>query len=151
MHKTYEIKLPASSWVALIVQLPVISLLCYSAVTGRGVYSVLTLVGILLSLFYICVLLSLVIRIMIQPRHMEIIEDKIVVGRKELSAVQINELVIQGYFSQIVGIKPKGKRLVPSLLCFKIKGNEEEATEEVIQWARQHGIRIKHGRIFCWI
>lgn len=151
MHKTYEIKLPASSWFALIVQLPVLSLLCYSAVTGRGVYSVLTLVGILLTLFYIGALLSLVIRIMIQPRHMEIIENKIVVGRKELSAVQIDELVIQGYFSQIVGIKPKGKRLVPSLLCFKIKGNEEEATEEVIQWARQHGIRIKYGRIFRWI
>lgn len=152
LSKTYEIKLPVSSWVALIVQLPVIAMIFYSTLTGRGLYSSISpMIGTLFSLFYLGALLAVVIRMIIQPRHAEIIGDKIIVGRKEIPAVHIDKLVIQGYFSQVIGIKPKGKRLVPSLLCFKIKGNEEEYTEEIIQWAKRNEIPIKYGRIFRWI
>lgn len=130
LNKTYDIKLPASSWVALILQLPVISMIFFSALTGRGFYSSISpMIGTLFSLFYTGALIALGIRMVIQPRSMEII----------------------GYLSQIIGIKPKGKRLVPSLLCFKIKGNEEENIEEIIQWAKRNGIQIKYGRIFRWI
>lgn len=152
LNKTYDIKLPASSWVALILQLPVISMIFFSALTGRGFYSsVSPMIGTLFSLFYTGALIALGIRMVIQPRSMEIIGEKMIVGRKEITAVHIDKLVIQGYLSQIIGIKPKGKRLVPSLLCFKIKGNEEENIEEIIQWAKRNGIQIKYGRIFRWI
>ncbi|MBU5672055.1 hypothetical protein [Paenibacillus brevis] len=109
------------------------------------------IVGIAFCLLYTGLLVAYVIRMIIQPRHVEIIGDKIIVGRKEIPAVHIDKLVIQGYFSQVIGIKPRGKRLVPSLLCFKIKGNEEEYTEEIIEWAKRNEIPIKYGRIFRWI
>ncbi|GIO36349.1 hypothetical protein J41TS12_12100 [Paenibacillus antibioticophila] len=152
LNKTYEIKLPTSSWVALTLQLPVISMIFFSAVTGKGLYSAISpMIGTLFSLFYTGALIAIVIRMIIQPRYVKIIGNKIIVGHKEIPAVQIDKLVIQGYFSRIIGIKPKGKRLVPSLLCFKIKGNEEEDTEEVVRWAKRNGIQIKYGRIIRWI
>lgn len=152
LNKKYEIKLPVSSWVGLIATLPFISLLLYSVSSGSGLYSSMSpILGIAFCLLYTGLLVAYVIRMIIQPRHVEIIGNKIIVGRKEIPAVHIDKLVIQGYFSQVIGIKPRGKRLVPSLLCFKIKGNEEEYTEEIIEWAKRNEIPIKYGRIFRWI
>lgn len=150
--KKYKIKLPPSTWVPLIAQLPFISLMFASVFTDKGVFSSFSLtVRILVCVLLLGLFIIYGIRIKLQPRQMEIIGDRMIVGDKEIPAEQIDSLMIQGYFSQIIGIKPHGKRLVPSLLCFKIKGSEEEHTEEIITWAKQNGIRIKYGRIFRWI
>lgn len=151
-NKKFEIKLPPSLWVPPVVLLPFIT---YQFVYMLTVFDLSSsFLWISRSVLFVLILglfITYGIRIKLQPRHLEIIEDRIIVGDKEISADQIENMIVQGYFSQVIGIKPHGKRLVPSLLCFKIKGSEEEHTEEIIAWAKQNGIHIKYGRIFRWI
>lgn len=151
-NKKFEIKLPPSTWVPLIAQLPFISLMFVSVFRDKGLFTAFPMtVRIFVCVLLLGLFIIYGIRIKLQPRHLEIKGDRIIVGDKEISADQIENMIVQGYFNQVIGIKPRGKRLVPSLLCFKIKGSEEEHTEEIIAWAKQNGIHIKYGRIFRWI
>lgn len=150
--KKFKLKTPTSTYLPIILNFPILLLLLASTFTGRGVYSSIPLpFRAIFTVLLLAVFIACGIRVYIQPRHLELTADKMILSHKEVPVSRIDKIIIQGYFVQSIGIKVHGKRLVPSLLHFRFKEDEETHVNELKLWAQEHGIVLKYGKIYRWI
>lgn len=77
--------------------------------------------------------------------------NKIRINRKEVSKEDIEKIIIDDSFTQSIGIKRYGNRLISMDLHFRFKNKEETNLEELTVWARVNGIAVTRGKIFRWI
>ncbi|MUT65131.1 hypothetical protein [Paenibacillus sp. NEAU-GSW1] len=70
---------------------------------------------------------------------------------KELGAEKIEYIMVEGYFSPVVGIMPKGKRIVPVDHSFRFDGSGDEAIKALGAWAEKHKIKVYNKPFWRWI
>lgn len=78
-------------------------------------------------------------------------QHKIKVNDTEVSAQEIEKIIISGYFMQSIGIKLYGRKLVPTKLHFKFKNDEEAKIEVLKQWASKNGVSVVYGKFRTWL
>ncbi|KAA1181863.1 hypothetical protein NYE25_10380 [Paenibacillus sp. FSL E2-8871] len=87
-----------------------------------------------------------VVEIQIQPESI-LIED---LG---IEAERINDIYIKGYFSPVVGIRPKVNKFVPYKLCFNFlsQKDEDEIMKQLKAWAERNQIKVTHKNFSRWL
>lgn len=76
-------------------------------------------------------------------RTLAIVEKGLSLGGKMIEAERIEAIYIAGYFAPVVGVKLRGKRLVPPAYVFRLRDRQEEGLKELEQWAAKQGIRYE--------
>lgn len=99
------------------------------------------------------VIVITIIRMYAKPFTMQIMDDSLQVKNRNIKATDIKEIRVQGYFNPIIGILPKGKKITPVDLCFRIFSEQEDrAMEELTEWANQHQVKLSiYKQIKRWI
>lgn len=87
-----------------------------------------------------------VVEIQIQPESI-LIEDL------RIEADRINDIYIKGYFSPVVGIRPKVNKFVPYKLCFNFltQKDEDEVMKQLKAWAERNQINVSHKSFSRWL
>lgn len=149
MNQKYEIKFPLSMYLQVI---------CYSIVSLLMFKLVFIVDSFFLAVFLSFLILvqvggiaSLITRMLRRNSELEITPNKIRINRKEVSKEDIEKIIIDDSFTQSIGIKRYGKRLIPMDLHFRFKNKEETNLEELTVWARVNGIAVTRGKIFRWV
>lgn len=149
MYKKYEIKFP------LFMYLQVIS---YSIVSLLMLKLVFIVDSFLLTVFFTFLILVqaggiavLIARMVRRNSELEITPNKIRINRKEVSKEDIEKIIVDDSFTQSIGIKRYGKRLIPMDLHFRFRNKKETNLEELTVWARENGVEVTRGKIFRWI
>lgn len=108
-------------------------------------YAVLILCAVVLGiLFFRSVTSSRFIGLELKP-------ESIVLSGEGWDAESIKAVYIKGYFKPVVGLKPKGKLLVPYNCCFCFLEKEDQGIGELTAWAERNHIKVLHKRFERWI
>lgn len=68
-----------------------------------------------------------------------------------LQAAEIEAIYVTGLSKKLIGIRPKGKRIVPLKLGFKFAEAEDEAVKGLADWAEAHEVPLEDKKFFKWI
>ncbi|REE66663.1 hypothetical protein A8990_14931 [Paenibacillus taihuensis] len=68
-----------------------------------------------------------------------------------IEAEEIRSIHQTGYFSPLIGIKPRGKRIVPTAMCFRFAGDEDQGSADLAKWAAQHQVKIVNKPFMRWL
>lgn len=126
MIKTYDIKVPRSNYLQIILFVFLLGntlrleLLLDSS--GSIIVNSLMWLGITSVLFVIIVKLHLLTRF---GKEIVITSDSIKTKNREVLIKDIEKIIVEGYFTQSIGIKRVGEKLVSSDLHFKFKKDEK--------------------------
>ncbi|GIP18171.1 hypothetical protein J40TS1_38130 [Paenibacillus montaniterrae] len=152
MIKTYNIKVPRSNYLQIILFVfllgNTIRLELLLDSSDSIILNLLVWLGISTALFVIIVKLYLLARF---GKEIVITSDSIKTKNREVPIKDIEKIIVEGYFTQNIGIKRVGKKLVSSDLHFRFKKEEEKQVEEWTKWAEHNGIPVVEGRIIKWI
>lgn len=152
MIKTYDIKVPRSNYLQIILFVfllgNTIRLKLLLDSSNSITLNLLVWLGITTALFVIIVKLYLLARF---GKEIVITSDSIKTKNREIPIKDIEKIIVEGYFTQSIGIKRVGEKLVSSDLHFKFKKDEEKQVEEWTKWAEHNGIPVVQGRIIKWI
>lgn len=77
-----------------------------------------------------------------KPGLMEMDQDGIVINGTEINAEAVACLLINDDKKRVIGIKPKGRKLVPLKLCFTFAEEQTEAIRQLETWAQEHHVKI---------
>ncbi|WP_336773378.1 hypothetical protein [Paenibacillus sp. MMO-58] len=105
----------------------------------------------LIFLFYFVLLILTVVRALRKPTELSINEDTILVNGHVLTAQDIKVIMKMGYFNPVIGIKPKGKRIVPLRWCFSFAVNEDQGIMDVKEWAAANNIKMVNKDFMSWL
>ncbi|WP_127492334.1 hypothetical protein [Paenibacillus glycanilyticus] len=105
----------------------------------------------LIFLFYFVVLILTVFRALRKPTELSIHENTILVNGHTIAARDIKVIMKMGYFNPVIGIKPKGKWIVPLPLCFSFAVNEDQGIMDVKEWAAANNIKMVNRDFMSWL
>ncbi|WP_041613466.1 hypothetical protein [Paenibacillus sp. JDR-2] len=105
----------------------------------------------LVFLFYFVLLILTVIRALRKPTELSINENIIQLNGHTLPAQDIKVIMKMGYFSPVIGIKPKGKKIVPLRLCFSFAMHEDQGIMDLKEWAAAHNIKMVNKDFMSWL
>ncbi|MEK5236626.1 hypothetical protein NST99_13135 [Paenibacillus sp. FSL L8-0470] len=74
--------------------------------------------------------------------------ESIFLRNRRLLPGEIKWIMIDG---PLIGIMPRGKRIVPFNLCFRFMDDREQAMKELTSWAEVNGIQLKYKRFLKWM
>lgn len=72
----------------------------------------------------------------------------LLIRNEAIPANKIQSIHIDG---SLVGIKLKGKRIVPLRLCFKFIDHREQSMKQLGRWAEENGIKLDYGLFMKWM
>ncbi|WP_340004000.1 hypothetical protein MHH52_18840 [Paenibacillus sp. FSL K6-0276] len=105
----------------------------------------------------LCLIVAIVLiyRIFTIQRFVEIQihPDAILIEDLRIEAERINIIYIKGYFSPVVGIRPKVNKFVPYKLCFNFlaQKDEDEVMKQLKAWAERNQIKVSHKNFSRWL
>lgn len=99
----------------------------------------------------VTVLLVTVYRTLQRPTELRLEEGRVLLKGRILQAEDIRVIMLSGYFSPVIGIKPYGKRIVPVPFCFRFAQDEDEGHDDLIKWARDNGVKLVYKRFIRWL
>ncbi|TCM96390.1 hypothetical protein EV294_105257 [Paenibacillus sp. BK033] len=102
-------------------------------------------------LVYIVLLILTVIRALRKPNGLSMHENAILVNGHTLSAQEIKVIMKMGYFNPVIGIKPKGKKIVPLRLCFSFAANEDQGIMDLKEWAAANNVKMVDKDFMSWL
>ncbi|WP_435171935.1 hypothetical protein [Paenibacillus glycanilyticus] len=105
----------------------------------------------LIFLVYIVLLILTVIRALRKPTELSIHENAIQVNGHTIAARDIKVIMKMGYFNPVIGVKPKGKWIVPLPLCFSFAVNEDQGIMDVKEWAAANNIKMVNKDFMSWL
>lgn len=76
-------------------------------------------------------------------------EENIVIDNRQIPADHIKTVFVKGYFTPVIGIRPKGKVLVPYKNCFRFKSDND--VKIMTEWAEQRRIKVAHKNFSRWL
>ncbi|MRN52671.1 hypothetical protein [Paenibacillus monticola] len=97
------------------------------------------------------VLLFIIYRVLQEATEIKWGTDNLLIHKKWIAAKDIDSILVDGYFIPMIGIKPKGKRIVPDYLCFRFVEDKDTAMEQLNIWAEANGIRIIYKKFVKWM
>ncbi|MEK5029199.1 hypothetical protein [Paenibacillus sp. FSL M7-1046] len=74
--------------------------------------------------------------------------ESIFLRNRRLLPGEIKWIMIDG---PLIGIMPRGKRIVPVNLCFRFMDDREQAMKGLTSWAEVNGIQLKYKRFLKWM
>ncbi|WP_339293317.1 hypothetical protein MKY48_15080 [Paenibacillus sp. FSL W8-0187] len=86
-----------------------------------------------------------------KPGLMEMDQDGIVINGTEINAEAVACLLINDDKKRVIGIKPKGRKLVPLKLCFTFAEEQTEAIRQLETWAQEHHVKISKRFFMRWM
>ncbi|WP_237566396.1 hypothetical protein [Paenibacillus sp. EZ-K15] len=86
-----------------------------------------------------------------KPSLMEMDQDGIVINGTEIKAEAVACLLINDDKKRVIGIKPKGRKLVPLKLCFTFAEEQTEAIRQLETWAQEHHVKISKRFFMRWM
>ncbi|MGI2297773.1 hypothetical protein [Paenibacillus sp. GXUN7292] len=153
MKEKIEIQIPGTVYFHLAVSVLLVLLLLSGFMFTE--FNSIPVFRSLLVLFLIFVQLTIIIvllkRILKKYKDIEFMQHKIKVNDTEVSAQEIEKIIISGYFMQSIGIKLYGRKLVPTKLHFKFKNDKEAKIEVLKQWASKNGVSVVYGKFRTWL
>jgi hypothetical protein len=99
----------------------------------------------------VTVLLVTVYRTLQKPTELRLEEGRILLKGRILPAEDIRVIMLRGYFSPVIGIKPYGKRIVPVPFCFRFARDQDQGQDDLIKWARDNGVKLVYKRFIRWL
>ncbi|MCK9861134.1 hypothetical protein [Paenibacillus sp. ATY16] len=105
----------------------------------------------IIFLVYFVLLLLTVVRALRKPTELSIDENTILVNGYALAAQDIKVIMKMGYFNPVIGIKPKGKRIVPLRLCFSFAANEDQGIMDMKEWAAANNVKMINKDFMSWL
>jgi hypothetical protein len=106
---------------------------------------------IIILLLYLIPLVLVLYRTTRKPTELSILDEKILVNGRTIRAEDIKVIIIMGYFSPTIGIKPYGKKVVPLSLCFRFAENEDKGNVDLVNWAETYNVKIVNKDFMRWI
>lgn len=76
-------------------------------------------------------------------------QDSLIINNRTIAADNIKTVFVKGYFTPVIGIRPKGKVLVPYKNCFRFKGDND--VKIMTEWAEQRRIKVAHKNFSRWL
>ncbi|OME92018.1 hypothetical protein BK123_15390 [Paenibacillus lautus] len=86
-----------------------------------------------------------------KPSVMEMHQDGIVINGTEINAEAVACLLINDNKKRVIGIKPKGRKLVPLKLCFTFAEEQAEGIRQLETWAQERHVKISKGFFMRWL
>ena len=153
MKEKIEIQIPRAVYFQLAASVSIILLMLsgfmFTDFNSIPVFrSLLVLFLIIVQLTIIIVLLK---RIMKKYKDIEFMQHKIKINNTEVSAQEIEKIIITGYFMQSIGIKLYGRKFVPTKLHFRFNNDEDSNIEALKQWAGKNEVSVAYGKFYTWI
>ncbi|WP_138494797.1 hypothetical protein [Paenibacillus pinistramenti] len=106
-----------------------------------------------LAVLVYCAVLTLValIRVVRKPHELVITRTAISSRGRTLEALQVEEIMINGLSRKLIGIKPKGSRIVPAVWAFRFVEDAGEAFRDLEHWAKVNKVTMTEKKFFKWI
>ncbi|MBT2765318.1 hypothetical protein J7E85_29795 [Paenibacillus sp. ISL-20] len=82
---------------------------------------------------------------------MEMHQDGIVINGTEINAEAVACLLINDDKKRVIGIKPKGRKIVPLKLCFAFAEEQAEGIRQLETWAQERHVKISKGFFMRWM
>ncbi|MCM3629558.1 hypothetical protein M3194_19645 [Paenibacillus glycanilyticus] len=128
------------------------SLFLISELRGKEDNPVLRVLGIVAFCFCVAVLLWSLYRAMKRPVDLYLQDDAIVLNGQPITAEQIEVLMIRrDSVHPIIGIKPRGTKIVPVRMCFRYVDEEEKGIADIAEWAKKNNVKVDYSFFFRWI
>lgn len=99
----------------------------------------------------VTVLLVTVYRTLQKPTELRLEKGRVLLKGRILQTEDIRVIMLSGYFSPVIGIKPYGKRIVPVPFCFRFAQDEDEGHDDLIKWAKDNGVKLVYKRFIRWL
>ncbi|MGG3308030.1 hypothetical protein ABER23_11430 [Paenibacillus lautus] len=144
MSKKRMFRVSAPSGVRLMISMLIlIAILLGNIMRHHGERDVFYYFCIIWSVFCSAVFIISVYRTYVmKPGLMEMDQDGIVINGTEINAEAVACLLINDDKKRVIGIKPKGRKLVPLKLCFTFAEEQTEAIRQLETWAQEHHVKI---------
>lgn len=141
--QTFQVKRPTGLvFVGYLMMLT--SLLSYVALRGFWP-AASTEIMYILSALSLCSVLFFVIslkRILQKPSEVKLTTESITINGREIMLSKIEEIIVQGYWKPVIGIRVKGSSVIPSTLCYRFMEQEEKGMQALQKWAQVNGITL---------
>lgn len=136
------------SIIVMIVAVVLLGDLTLKYASDKGLVFYATL---LVLLYCVWLLVLAVIRVFSKPGELTFGRDSVMVRGKAITASDIDVIMMTGFTRKLIGIRPKGKRLVPLRLGFKFSGDEDEALKLLSFWAESNKVKLEEKKFFKWV
>ncbi|RJE90282.1 hypothetical protein D3P07_08745 [Paenibacillus sp. 1011MAR3C5] len=148
----YAIKRPFGNYAVIPYGLMMIGLLVVLIIRSNLSQSVIPIImtSIPFSIFATWFIIIVVQLIKYKPNHLQFVENAIVLYNREIQPADIEEIIVQGNFNPSIGIVPRGKRFVPTYLCFAFR-EHDDGIQALKEWANLHQVEVKAGSYRTWI
>ncbi|GAB6988735.1 hypothetical protein [Paenibacillus pini] len=104
--------------------------------------------GIVWSIFCTVILLISISRTYTKSKVIEFDTKRILVNGEVIRAEEIEQIMI---YKEVVGVKPKGKRIVPLNLCFRFNRNQSGGIVELETWAEENTVKFSRRFFMKWL
>lgn len=88
---------------------------------------------------------------LMKPGVLEMDQDGIMINGKEMNADSVACLLINHDRKPVIGIKPKGRAIVPLKLCFTFAEEQTEGIRQLEIWARERRVKVSKGFFMRWL
>ncbi|MCR8656229.1 hypothetical protein [Paenibacillus endoradicis] len=150
-NKTYAIVNP-SAIKTIVSMLLIIAIQIYRLIHQKDDVDNLYYFVIALTVFGVLVLIVSVVRTYImEPREIRINNESIHIRGRIIRAEEIKMIMISINKKQVIGIKPKGKLIVPLSLYYCYMKDQDEGIQDLVNWANEKGIKLEMGSFVRWL
>ncbi|OMF94442.1 hypothetical protein [Paenibacillus sp. FSL R7-0273] len=100
---------------------------------------------------FIVVEIILIYRAFAARKSFDIIynQDSLIINNRTIASDHIKTVFVRGYFTPVIGIRPKGNVLVPYKNCFRFENVNDIKT--LTEWAEQRQIKVAHKNFQRWL
>ncbi len=102
-------------------------------------------------LIVITVLLVTVYRSLQKPTELQLEKGRVLLKGHTLQTKDIRVIMLSGYSSPVIGIKPYGKRIVPLPFCFRFARDQDHGHDDLIKWAKDNEVKLVYKRFIRWL
>jgi hypothetical protein len=86
-----------------------------------------------------------------QSRVLAFDGDTIILQGQRYCAKDIEQVTIMDGYKRAVGIKPRGKRLIPVGMSFSFVQGEPEGLKALQEWAESNHVKVRNGNFFRFV
>lgn len=86
-----------------------------------------------------------------KPGLMEMDQDGIVINGTVINAEAVKCLLINHDRKPVIGIKPKGRKIVPLKFCFQLAEDQAEGIRQLETWAQERQVKVSKGFFMRWL
>ncbi|MGO4791751.1 hypothetical protein AB4124_30535 [Paenibacillus sp. 2KB_20] len=153
MSKKRMFRVSAPSGVRLMISMLIlIAILLGNIMRHHGERDVFYYFCIIWSVFCSAVFIISVYRTyLMKPGVMEMAQEGIVINGTVINAEAVKCLLINHDRKPVIGIKPKGHKIVPLKFCFQLAEDQAEGIRQLETWAQERQVKVSKGFFMRWL